>query len=283
MAYFITLGLIYPIIRGALKRMRLFAELYPDFQNGARVVHQLPWGQIIVLLHKAKTPEVREWYAVQTIENGWSRDRLAQMIDSSLYERQALPQHKTSNFLNKLPAPHAQLAQEMQKNPYNFDFMGLTGEANERQIEIAGVTDIRTLLMELGKGFAFLGNQVPIEVDGKEYFLDMLFYHVRLHSYIVVELKANSFEPEHAGKLNFYLNAVDHQMKMPEDNPSIGLLLCQGHSKIVAEYSLQTIDKPIGISNYELTKHLPDIMKSDLPSIEEIEEELKRLTIEKDK
>jgi len=278
---------IFPGSRGYsptnLKRMRLFAEAYPDFEIGARLVHQLPWGQIVVLLHKTKPPEIREWYALQAIENGWSRDRLVTAINSNLYARQAISISKSSNFLEKLPSPQSEMAHELQKSPYNFDFMGLTEETKEREIEIAGVNDIRKLLMELGKGFAFLGNQVPIEVDGREYFLDMLFYHVKLHCYIVVELKATEFESEHAGKLNFYLNAVDNQVKTPEDNPSTGLLLCKSHSKIIAEYSLKTINKPIGISNYELTKQLPDIMKGNLPSIEDIEEELKSIQVDNQK
>lgn len=266
-----------------LKRMRLFAEAYPDFVIGARHVHQLPWGHIVVLLHKAKQSMAREWYAVQALENGWSRDRLAEMINSDLYSRQAISENKSSNFRERLHSPQSEMAHEMQKNPYNFDFMGLLSEAKEREIEISGINDIRNLIMELGKGFAFLGNQVPMEVDGKEYFLDLLFYHVKLHCYVVVELKTTAFEPEHAGKLNFYLTVVDNQIKMPEDHPSIGLLLCKSHSKIVAEYSLKSIDKPIGISNYELTKKLPEMMKGSFPSIEELEEELESVNLKAEK
>jgi len=257
-----------------LKRMRIFAQTYPDIEIGSQPVIQLPWGHIITIIHKLKVPNEREWYIQQTIEQSWTRETLERNIEQNLYKRQALTTEKASNYLNILPPPQSLLAQDMLKHPYNFDFLGLHDQAQEREIEYASVEHISKVLRELGKGFAFVGNQVPVALQDNEYFIDMLFYHLKLHCYVVVELKATKFKPEHTGQLNFYLNLVDDFVKMPEDKPTIGLLLCKSRNKFEAEYALKGIDKPIGISAYELTKAIPDNLKSNLPSIQELEAEL---------
>lgn len=260
-----------------LKRMRRFALTYPDIQIGSQAVTQLPWGHIITLIHKVNSQEERNWYIDQTIEQSWSRQSLERNIEQNLYKRQALPSEKTSNYLNILPSPQSLLAHELLKQPYNFDFLGLHDQAHEREIEHASIEHISKVLRELGKGFSYVGNQVPIALQDTEYFIDMLFYHLKLHCYVVVELKATKFKPEHAGQLNFYLNLVDDFMKMPEDKPTIGLLLCKSRNKFEAEYSLKGINKPIGISEYELTKAIPDNLKCNLPSIQELEAELNEM------
>jgi predicted nuclease of restriction endonuclease-like (RecB) superfamily len=257
-----------------LERMRQLARMYPDFKIIAtQAVSQLPWGHILVLIQKIKDYDERHWYVQQTIQNGWARDELALEIKNTLYQRQAISSNKTSNFLQRLPAPQSGLAHDLLKSPYNFDFLGLLPSAHEKEIEHASVQHIVKFLLELGKGFAFVGTQVPIEVDGNEYFIDMLFYNLKLHCYMVCEIKATKFRPEHAGQLNFYLNVVDDHYKTPTDNPSIGLLLCKSRSKVIAEYALKGIEKPIGVSEYQLTKAIPEKLQTGLPTIAEIEAE----------
>jgi Uncharacterized conserved protein len=263
-----------------LQRMRQFAAHYPDFKIVPQSVAQLPWGHISVLIHKIKDDNVRIWYADKAIDHGWSRLTLERYIKDDLFLRQAVPSVKTSNYLTRLPTPQSMLAQELLKQPYNFDFLGLHDEAYEREIEYAATEHITKFLLELGKGFAFVGRQVPIGLEESGYFIDMLFYHLKLHSYIVVEFKATKFKPEHAGQLNFYLNLVDDFYKMPEDKPTIGLLLCKSRSKFEAEYALKGIEKPIGISEYQLTRAVPEELKSNLPTVEEIETELNELSVD---
>lgn len=260
-----------------LKRMRLFAQLYPELKFGSQPVSQLPWGQVAVLMHKVSDSDQRAWYAQQAFEEGWSRPTLEKAIARNLYQQQAVLESKTSNFLEKLPDPQSSLALEIIKNPYNFDFLGLHDAAQEREIEHGLTTHITKFLLELGKGFAFVGRQVPLQLNEEEYFIDMLFYHLKLHCYVVVELKATKFKPEHAGQLNFYLNLVDDFVRTPIDNPSIGLLLCKSHDKFMAEYALKGIDKPVGVSEYQLTKAIPESFKTDLPTISEIEAQLNQL------
>lgn len=257
-----------------LKRMRLFAQTYPDFEFSSQPVSQLPWGHIAVLMHKIKDKAERQWYSQQIIKQGWSRMSLERHINQNLYHRQVITTEKISNYLDRLPSPQSTLAQELLKQPYNFDFLGLHDEALERDIEHASIDHITKFLLELGKGFAFVGRQVPLTLQDSEYFIDMLFYHLRLHCFVVIEIKATKFKPEHAGQLNFYLNLVDDFYKMAEDKPTIGLLLCKTRNKFEAEYALKGIEKPMGISEYELTKAIPDNLKLSLPSIEEIEAEL---------
>ena len=254
-----------------LKYMRAFAEAWPEDSIVQEVLAQLTWYHNLALLEKLDTRKLRLWYAHQTITHGWSRNVLTLQIKSQLHERQwAAP----TNFATTLPAPQSDLAANLLKDPYNFDFLSLGQEAHEREIENALVVHLRKFLLELGVGFAFLGNQYRLEVAGEDFYLDLLFYHVRLHCYVVIELKAGKFKPEYAGKLNFYLSAVDDQLRTQGDAPSIGLILCQEKNRVLAEYALRGMTQPIGISSYELTTSLPEEIRTVLPSIEALEQEL---------
>jgi len=265
----------FPDVKGFssrnLKYMRTFAEHCPDGQIGQQAAAQLPWFHVVTLLTRIDDPQAREWYALQTAEHGWSRSTLEANIRDALLERQG---RAISNFTARLPEAHAALAQQSLKDPYLFDFLGLDNEAKERDIEDALVSHITRFLLELGAGFAFLGRQYRLEVGGDEFFLDLLFYHIRLKCYVVVELKGSAFKPEHAGQLNFYLAAIDAQIKAPDDRPTIGLLLCKAQNRLVAEYALSGIDKPIGVAEYRLVRALPEPLEGELPSIAEIEAEL---------
>lgn len=257
-----------------LKYMRQFAEAYPDLEIGQQAVAQLPWGHIITLIQRVKDSSERAWYEVQALENGWSRFALESALKDSLYARQSHVADKVSNFHTRLPEPQSRLAHDLLKSPYNFDFLGLHDDAYEREIEYSLTQHITKFLLELGRGFAFVGTQVPLVIENEEFFVDMLFYNLNLRCFLVIELKSVEFKPEHAGKLNFYLSAVDDLMKHSTDNPSVGLLLCKSRNKTIAEYSLRSIEKPIGISEYHLSKAIPEDLKSNFPSIEEIEKEL---------
>lgn len=265
----------FPDIKGFsssnLKYMRYFAERCPDGLIGQQAADQLPWFHIVVLITKLDSPTEREWYAQQTIQHGWSRTTLTANIKSQLHCRQA---NAITNFIARLPQPQSDLARETLKDPYLFDFLGLGNEAHERDIENALIRHITHFLLELGTGFAFVGQQFKLDVGGDEFFIDLLFYHTRLKCYVVVELKATAFKPEHAGQLNFYLCAVDAQIKSADDNPTIGLLLCKDKNRLVAEYALSGIDRPMGVANYELLRTLPEPLGTSLPSIEKIEAEL---------
>jgi len=259
--------------RRSLEYMRLLANVYPDDADFIQQpAAKLPWATLQLLLDKFKNEnEQRSWYALEAIKNGWSRPTLNTHIKSELYERQGIAESKVSNFQHLLPSPQSDLAEEMLKNPYNFDFLTITREANERDIENNLVEHIRKFLLELGAGFAFVGTQIPLTVDDEDFFIDVLFYHLKLRCYVVVELKAKKFKAADLGQLSFYLTAVDEQLRHPQDNPSIGILLCESRSKIVAEYALRRISAPIGISEYSLSKALPKELKSSLPTIEQIE------------
>ena len=254
-----------------LKYMRYFAEHCPRQAFGQQPAAQLPWFHVVILLTKLPATEAREWYAKQAIGGGWSRTTLELNIRNRLHERQG---QAVTNFDARLPAPHSELAHETLKDPYLFDFLGLGNEAHEREIENALVRHITKFLLELGSGFAFIGRQFRLEVEGDEFFIDLLFYHTRLKCYVVVELKAMAFKPEHAGQLNFYLSAVDRQVKAPDDKPTIGLLLCKTKKRTVAEYALSDIDKPIGVAEYQLVRALPEPLITSLPTVEELESEL---------
>lgn len=271
----------FPEIKGFsarnLKYMRFFAERCSDVQIGQQPAAQLPWFHIVLLITKLDDPGLREWYARQTIEQGWSRASLSQQIKNRLHLRQA---NAVTNFPGRLPEAQSALAHETLKDPYLFDFLGLGEEAHERDIEEALVRHITRFLLELGAGFAFVGRQYRLEVAGDEFFIDLLFYHIRLKCYVVVELKAGAFKPEHAGQLNFYLSAVDAQVKAPDDKPTIGLLLCKEKNRLVAEYALSGIERPIGVANYELVRALPEPLDTSLPTIEEIEAELQHDLLE---
>lgn len=256
-----------------LKYMRAFAEAYPDKQIVQQVAAQIPWFHHCILLDKIKDPNEREWYICQTIEHGWSRNILALQIESDLYHRQG---KAVTNFSRTLPPPQSDLAQQTLKDPYIFDFLTMGSEARERSVEKEMVEHITRFLLELGSGFAFVGRQYHLEVSEEDFFIDLLFYHTKLHCYVAVELKAGGFKPEYVGKVNFYLSALDDIVKLPEDNPSIGLILCATKDRILAEYALRDIRKPIGVANWKtkLVKALPKNLKGSLPSIEEIEAEL---------
>lgn len=254
-----------------LKYMSIFAEMCPGGQIGQQAAAQLPWFHLVTLLTKVSDLSEREWYATQTAQQGWSRATLEASIKSRLHVRQGAA---LTNFDRHLAAPHAQLAVEALKDPYHFDFLGLGDEAHEHDIESALVRHITRFLLELGAGFAFIGRQHRIEVAGDEFFIDLLFYHTRLKCYVVVELKATAFKPEHAGQLNFYLAAVDAQIKAADDQATIGLLLCKTKNRLVAEYALSGIAKPMGVAEYQLVRALPVPLDTTLPSIEQLESEL---------
>ena len=231
------------------------------------------WSQHTILIQKVKDLPTRYWYMQQCINNGWSRDTLSDMIKSKLHERQG---KSATNFDLTLPPADSQLAKEMLKDPYIFDFATLTTEFTERELENELIKYIEKFLVELGAGFAFVGRQYKLTVSDKDFYIDLLFYHLKMRSFVVIELKRGDFIPEYAGKMNFYCSAVDDILRHKDDNPTIGLILCQGKDRLFAEYSLKDINKPIGISEYELTRILPDNLKSSLPSIEEIEYQIER-------
>ena len=254
-----------------LKYMRAFAQAWPDTAIVQQAVAQLPWGHNLVLLDKLPGPETRRWYAAKAIEHNWSRNTLVMQIQNRLLERSG---KAVSNFEIFLPKPQSDLARESLKDPYRFDFLGLGADAHEREIERALVRHVTDFLLELGAGFAFVGKQVLLNVGGDEFFIDLLFYHLKLRCYVVIELKGGKFKPEHLGQLGFYLTAVDRQVKHAQDNPSIGLLLCKSKNKVVAEYALGDKSQPMGIAEYKLVESLPQELQIGLPTIEQIEREL---------
>jgi predicted nuclease of restriction endonuclease-like (RecB) superfamily len=258
-----------------LKYMRKFAEQYDNVEFVQQVVAQIPWAHNLVIMEKIKDIQERIWYINKTVENGWSRNILAHQIESKLYERQYVSV-KTTNYTEKLAKPNSDLALETLKDPYIFDFITMREDMNERDIESQLVKKITKFLLELGSGFAFIGNQYHLNVAGEDYYLDLLFYHLKLRCYVVIELKTGKFKPEYAGKLNFYLSAVDDLLKGDGDNASIGIILCKEKNKLVAEYSLKDISKPIGVSEYKLLEQIPNELKGSLPTIEEIEDEMER-------
>ncbi len=255
-----------------LKYMRQFAYNYPNITIVQEVLAQLPWYHNITLIQKIKDENVRQWYIEKTIENGWSRTVLVHQIELDLYNRNN--NKKITNFTKTLISPQSELAIATLKDPYIFDFLTLSEKAKEKDIEEQLVKHITKFLLELGTGFSFVGNQYKLEVGNKEYYIDLLFYHLKLKCYFVIELKSVAFKPEFAGKLNFYLSAVDDLVKSNTDHPTIGLILCKTKDKVEAEYSLRDIHKPMGISEYQITKNIPKELKTKLPTIEEIEEQL---------
>ena len=271
------LRLEFPAMQGLstrnLKYMRAFAEAWPEEAIVQQAAAQLPWFHNCVLLDKVKDPRVRLWYIEETIRNGWSRNVLVLQIESGLFQRQG---RAITNFQTSLPKPQSDLAQQILKDPYNFDFLTLTREAQERDLERELLVQLRRFLIELGSGFAFVGSQVPLEVGGEDFRLDLLFYHLKLRCFVVIDLKMGPFRPEYAGKMNFYLSAVDDLMRHAEDRPSIGLVLCKSKNGVVAEYALRDVAKPLGIAEFQHLVQLPEQLKGTLPSIEEIEAELGR-------
>lgn len=239
----------------------------------AQVVRELPWGHNVDLVQKVKAPEIRLWYAQMARKHGWARSILTMQIETDLYGRQG---KALSNFKATLPPMDSDLATQTLKDPYNFDFLGLGQDAHERDIENALLAHIKRFLLELGEGFAFVGQQYKVTIGDSDFYIDLLFYHISLRCYVVVELKAVSFQAEFAGKLNFYLSVIDDTLRREGDNPTIGLLLCKDKDRLVAEYALKDINKPIAVADYLLTKAIPEDLKGSLPTIEEIEEEFMR-------
>ena len=232
---------------------------------------QLTWYHVITLIEKVKDAQERMFYIKKASEHGWSRSVMVHQIELNLYTRQG---KAVSNFQGKLPAPHSELANQTLKDPYLFDFLSLGESAHEREIEKGLVNHMEKFLLELGGGFAFVGRQYHLEVGDDDFYLDLLFYHLKLRCYIVIELKADKFKPDYAGKMNFYLSAVDDLLKHPSDNSSIGLILCKSKNEVLAEYALRDMTKAIGLAEYRLTEALPDEIKTALPTIDELEAEL---------
>jgi predicted nuclease of restriction endonuclease-like (RecB) superfamily len=254
-----------------LKYMRAFADAWPDEAIVQQAAAQLPWFHNCVLLDKVKSPEERLWYIQQAIQYGWSRNVLVIHIESGLYRRQG---KAITNFQVTLPQPQSDLAQQLIEDPYNFDFLTLAQAAQERDVERGLLAHLRQFLIELGVGFAFAGSQVPLEVGGVDFKLDLLFYHLKLRCFVVIDLKMTPFKPEYAGKMNFYLAAVDDLLRHPDDRPSIGLILCKTKNRIVAEYALRGTSTPMSISEFRHLEELPEQLKGTLPTIAEIEAEL---------
>jgi predicted nuclease of restriction endonuclease-like (RecB) superfamily len=251
----------------SLKYMRALAEAWPDEAIVQQLIAQLPWGHNVRVLDRVKDRPTREWYLRAALEHGWSQNVLVHMISGRLHEREG---KAISNFSRTLPPAGSDMAEQILRDPYNFDFLTLADDFKERELERGLLIHLRDLLLELGRGFAFVGSQVPLVVGDETFYIDLLFYHVRLHAYFVIELKTGKFKPEYAGKLNFYLSAADELIRTPPDGPTLGLLLCEGRNGAVVEYALRDIAKPIGVSTYRVTRELPAPLQDDLPSIEDL-------------
>jgi predicted nuclease of restriction endonuclease-like (RecB) superfamily len=269
----------FPEIKGFsarnLKYMKAFAEAYPDESIVQQVVAQIPWGHNLRILEAIKDQNQRLWYAQKTIEYGWSRNILVHHLETKLYHRQG---HAITNFSHALPTPQSDLAQQVLKDPYNFDFLTLSSEAREKDLERALIRHIREFLLEMGVGFAFVGSQYHLKVVGEDYYLDLLFYHLQLRCYIVIDLKMTPFEPEYSGKMNFYVSAVDDLLKHPDDRPTIGIILCRGkNNKAVVTYALRDLNKPIGVSTYQIRESIPENFQGSLPTVEQLEAELEAI------
>ncbi|MGL5074928.1 MAG: PDDEXK nuclease domain-containing protein [Waterburya sp.] len=256
--------------RTNLLYMRSFAKAYPDEQIVQQLVGQIPWGHNVRILDAVKDDSERLWYIQQTIENGWSRAVLEYQIESQLYSRQG---KAITNFDQALPKPQSDLAQQILKSPYNFDFLSLGKEAVERDLERALIAHMRDFLLELGVGFSFVGSQYPLEVGGQEFRIDLLFYHLKLRCFIVIDLKMGKFEPAFSGQINFYVNAVDDLLRHPDDQPTIGMVLCKSKENTIVEYSLRGVNTPIGVSTHSI-EELPEQLQDSLPTVEQLQQEL---------
>jgi predicted nuclease of restriction endonuclease-like (RecB) superfamily len=258
-----------------LSYMRKFAEAFPDPEFVQQAAAQLPWGHHLKLLDSVDDPTQRRFYIEQAAEQGWSRNVLTAQIDSDLFHRQG---KALTNFSRTLPAPQSELAQQLVKDPYSFEFLAFTDDLLERDLEKGLLEQLRALILELGKGFAFVGSQYPLEVGGQDYRLDLLFYHLTLRCYVVIELKIEEFKPEFAGKMNFYLSAVDDQLRHADDQPSIGIILCRTRNAVIVEYALRDSQKPMGVAEYTFAK-LPAKLQQALPSKEELSKDLSNLSL----
>lgn len=267
----------FPDMRGFsprnLKYMQSFASTWPEESIVQQAVALLPWGQNIILMDRVKEAAVRDWYARQAAEYGWSRAVLVHQIESGLHDRQGMA---LTNFSRTLPPEQSDLAREILKDPYDLEFLDLGEDADERVMESGIIERLRDFLLEFGAGFAFVGRQARIVVGGEEFFMDLLFYHYRLRCFVVVELKAGAFRPEHAGKMNFYLEALDELKRHPEDRPSIGMILCRSKNRVAVEYSLRAAGKPIGVASYTLSQELPRNLRGALPAPEDLKGVLRR-------
>jgi predicted nuclease of restriction endonuclease-like (RecB) superfamily len=266
----------FPDMKGFSRRNLELIRQWRGFWHGEepiakQLVSQLPWGHNLVIISKAKSQDEARFYARKTLEHGWSRSVLTHQIEGGLYRREG---KAVTNFQATLPQPQSDLAQQTIKDPYNFDFLSLRAKHDEKELEDALLSHVTRFLLELGSGFSYLGRQFKLTVGADDFYLDLLFYHVHLHCYVVVELKTVKFEPGFAGKLDFYVSAIDGILKTAHDNPTVGILICKSKNKTVVEYTLKDVNNPIGVSEYTLTQSLPDAYKSSLPSIEEIEAEL---------
>jgi predicted nuclease of restriction endonuclease-like (RecB) superfamily len=256
------------------KRDLNFQQVVEDLKN--HPIFQIPWGHHIQIFTKCKTVHEALFYVQKTIENGWSRAVLMNFLEADLFSTQG---KALTNFSRLLPEPQSDLANQILKDPYNFDFLTLTENYREKELEDALTTNITKFLLELGQGFAYIGRQVPVKTGETERFIDLLFYHLELRCFVVIELKAGKFEAEHVGKLGLYISAINHQKKKETDGPTIGMIICKTKDSIEVQYSLEVVNQPIGVSEYQLAKLLPDNLKSSLPSIEELEEQLNRMDI----
>lgn len=254
-----------------LKYMRKFAAEYPDAQFVQEVLAQLTWYHNVTLLDKISDKQIRLFYVKHAIEHGWSRNIMVMQMELSLHKRQG---QAITNFKDKLPSPQSDLAHYTLKDPYIFDFLSIGDEAHEREVEKALVHHMEKFILELGTGFAFVGRQYHLEVGDQDFYIDLLFYHLKLRCFVVIELKDKDFKPEYAGKMNFYLSCVDDLVKHETDQPSIGLILCKSKNNILAEYALRDMTKPIGLAEYRLQDALPENLQTALPTIEELEAEL---------
>lgn len=256
------------------KMFEFYSEANIEIKKIQQLVGQIPWGQNVLIITKSESIEEALFYVYKTIENNWSRSVLMHQIEFGFYKRHG---KAITNFKGTLPAPHSELASETLKDPYKFDFLSLQEKAIEKDIENQLVKHITSFLLELGKGFSFVGQQVPIKIDNQDFYIDLLFYHIKLKCYVVIELKAIEFRAEFAGKMNLYLSAVDETLKTKKENPTIGLLLCKSKSEIIAEYSLRGMSQPIGIAEYKIGKAIQQDLHSNLPTIEEIEMSTKKV------
>ncbi|MCC7492840.1 MAG: DUF1016 family protein [Fimbriimonadaceae bacterium] len=257
-----------------LKYMRAFAAAWPEEAIVQQAVAQLPWGHNLVLLTKLDSPDDRIWYTRQSCAHGWSRSILTHQIETGLIRRQGAA---LTNFERTLPGPQSELAQQITKDPYTFDFLTLGPAAHERDLERGLLGHVREFLLELGVGFAFVGSQYHLDVGSQDFYLDLLFYHYRLRCFVVIDLKVDEFRPEYAGKMNFYLSVVDDLLRTEGDQPSIGILLCKGSQRLVVEYALRDLGKPIGVSAYDIVAALPDQLQGSLPTVEQLEQQLRDL------
>ena len=268
----------FPTLKGMsarnLRYMQKFASEFDNDEFLQGVLAKLSWNHNQTLLDKVKNKEQRFWYAKESVANGWSVSILSHQIASKLYERQALLENKTTNFDETLPSPNNAQVKELLKNPYIFDFITADKDLKELDVERELTANITKLLLELGQGFAFVGRQYHLEIENEDYYIDLLFYNLKVKSYVVIELKKTEFKPEYIGKLNFYLSVVDKYVKEKNDNPTFGILLCKDKKKVTAELALKDINKPIGISGYKILSEIPEFLENTLPSIEDIEKRL---------